>query len=217
MSPPVGAPRYPGYNVLEKRHTPSWNEKTRLVVDKRLAVPVEPRFFNEAEWQTLCAVCARILPQPGDRPPVPLPAYIDQKLLENIGEGYQYLPLPDDRSAWRRGLKGLDATAQAKYGTHFHHLSAGEQDLLLRAMQKGELKDDEFATMPSNLFFAKRLLFDITSAYYAHPTAWSEIGFGGPAHPRGYVRMEISERDPWEAVEVGDDPARTIRENRRVR
>jgi hypothetical protein len=46
-------------------------------------------------------------------------------------------------------------------------------------------------------------------AYYAHPTAWSEIGWGGPASPRGYVRLDFNERDPWEAAETGssDDPS----------
>ena len=34
------------------------------------------------------------------------------------------------------------------------------------------------------------------------PTAWNEIGFGGPASPRGYVRMGLDRRDPWEAVEA---------------
>jgi hypothetical protein len=42
---------------------------------------------------------------------------------------------------------------------------------------------------------------DIVVAYYAHPTAWNEIGFGGPASPRGYVRMGFDKRDPWEAAE----------------
>ena len=209
--------KFPGYDVLDKRWTPSWNAKTREVIDQRLAVYVGPRFFDEAEWATLCAVCKRILPQPGDRPAVPLPAYIDEKCLNRLEEGYQYLPLPEDRIAWKRGLKGLEAIAKAKHGASYHLLSADEQDALLTQMQKGELEDDEFATMPSKLFFEKRLLFDITSAYYAHPTAWSEIGFGGPAHPRGYVRMEMNERDPWEAAEAHDNPAKALRENRRVR
>ena len=30
-----------------------------------------------------------------------------------------------------------------------------------------------------------RLVADIVKAYYAHPTSWNEIGFGGPASPRG--------------------------------
>jgi hypothetical protein len=38
--------RYPGYDVLAKRWTESWNETTRQVIDQRLAVPREPRFFS---------------------------------------------------------------------------------------------------------------------------------------------------------------------------
>ena len=56
--------RYPGYDVLAKRWTQSWNEPTRQVIDRRLAVPREPRFFSPTEWQTLDAVCDRIMPQP---------------------------------------------------------------------------------------------------------------------------------------------------------
>ena len=29
----------------------------------------------------------------------------------------------------------------------------------------------------------------ILSAFYSHPWAWNEIGFGGPAYPRGYARL----------------------------
>ena len=43
---------------------------------------------------------------------------------------------------------------------------------------------------------------DITHAYYAHPVAWNQIGFGGPASPRGYVRMQLNQSDPWEAAEA---------------
>ena len=71
--------------------------------------------------------------------------------------------------------------------------------------------------MPPELFFAKRLLHDVVGAYYAHPAAWNEIGFGGPASPRGYVRMNFDRRDPWEAAEARpgrEDEAR--RENARV-
>ncbi len=56
--------------------------------------------------------------------------------------------------------------------------------------------------MPSKLFFHQRILADVVKAYYAHPTAWNEIGWGGPASPRGYVRMDFDRRDPWEAAEA---------------
>ena len=45
------AERYPGYDVLAKRTTPSWNAQTRRVVDQRLAVPREPRFFTADEFR----------------------------------------------------------------------------------------------------------------------------------------------------------------------
>ena len=72
--------------------------------------------------------------------------------------------------------------------------------------------------MTSDVFFRTRLAKDIVFAYYAHPTAWSEIGWGGPASPRGYVRMDYDERDPWEAAEVRDgDVEAARRKNNRVR
>ena len=79
--------RYPGYDVLAKRRTPSWNEKTRRVIDQRLAMPREPRFFTMEEFQTLEAVCARIVPQPAGRPQVPTAPMIDEKLYNHKGNG----------------------------------------------------------------------------------------------------------------------------------
>jgi hypothetical protein len=72
--------------------------------------------------------------------------------------------------------------------------------------------------MPSELFFKERVLHDICGAYYSHPHAWSEIGFGGPANPRGYVRMYFDRRDPWEAAQAAPGKEEQAREeNRRVR
>ena len=59
---------------------------------------------------------------------------------------------------------------------------------------------------------------DIANAFYAHPVGWNEIGWGGPASPRGYVRMQYDMRDPWEPVEsTGDNRLAAERSNRNVR
>jgi hypothetical protein len=194
--------RYPGYDVLAKRHTPSWNEKTRQVIDERLALPREPRYLSQEEWQILEAICDRIVPQPRTRPPVPLAAMVDAKLFENRGDGYRDHRLPPLREAWRRGLHAIDAEARRRHSVGFPALDAAEQDALLRAVQQGALSDSAWDNMPPAVFFAKRLLPDIVTLYYTHPTAWNEIGFGGPASPRGYVRMDFDRRDPWEAAEA---------------
>jgi len=194
--------RYPGYDVLAKRWTQSWNDQTRAVIDARLATPREPRFFTAAEWLTLGAVCDGIMPQPRDRPPVPLPAYVDLKLREGLLDGYRYAAMPPQDEAWRRGLAALDEEAVTAHGEAFHALSPERRDSLLGRMQKGELTGEAWGDMPCAMFFAHRVIPDITHAYYAHPEAWNEIGFGGPASPRGYVRMALDRRDPWEAAEA---------------
>jgi hypothetical protein len=209
--------RYPGYDVLAKRHTPSWNEKTRQVIDERLALPREPRYLSQEEWLVLEAICERIVPQPRSRPPVPLAAMVDAKLFENRGDGYRDHRLPPLREAWRCGLHAIDAEARRRHNVGFAALEVTEQDALLRAVQQGMLSEGGWNGMPPDTFFAKRLLPDIVTLYYAHPTAWNEIGFGGPASPRGYVRMDFDRRDPWEAAEAR--PGReteAARENARV-
>ncbi len=49
-------PRYPGYDVLNKRDTPSWDAVTRRVIDARLATTDTARFFTKEEWDA--ARCA---------------------------------------------------------------------------------------------------------------------------------------------------------------
>lgn len=209
--------RYPGYDVLAKRHTPSWNEATRRVIDQRLAMPREPRFFTEDEWLTLTALCDRIVPQPKQRPPIPVAAMVDNKMAENMTDGYRDARLPKMQEAWRRGLHALDVEARERHGSRFHALDTAQQDALLQQMQDGELGDPAWGGMPCALFFSERAVHDITAAYYAHPTSWNEIGFGGPASPRGYVRMGFNRRDSWEAVEAhpGEEEL-ARRENRHV-
>lgn len=209
--------RFPGYNVLSKRLGPSWNEQTRAVVTRRLSIGSEPRFFTTSEFQTVLAVAARIVPQPTTRPPIPVAALVDDKLYRGVSDGYRKAGMPREREAWRLGLAALDDEATAAFGAPFHTLPDGKQDALLARMQKGELKGAAWGSMPSDAFFKMRMAHDLVLAYYAHPTAWSEIGWGGPASPRGYVRMDFDERNSWEAAEVkAGDVASARRKNCRV-
>lgn len=211
--------RYPGYDVLTKRNSVSWNDQTRAVIDARINIDPEfHRFCDNGEWKTLCAVCAQIIPQPADRAvKVPLAAMIDQKLYSGHGDGYRDARLPEQDKAWRAGLAAIDAEAIAACGKPFGDLSDDQQHWLLGKIQHGQVSSEAWQDLPPAIFFKKRLLHDIASAYYAHPASWNEIGFGGPASPRGYVRMNFDRRDPWEAAEASpghEEEAR--RENERV-
>jgi hypothetical protein len=211
------AERFPGYDVLSKRHTPSWNQQTREVIDARLALSDQPKFLTEPELAMVAAVAARIVPQPKNRPPIPVAILVDHQLDRDQQDGFRQPRMPRLREAWRLGLRALAAEAQAAHQKPFTALSPSDQDTLLRAMQAGALQDPAWGDMPPATFFKARLSHDIVHAYYAHPTAWSEIGWGGPASPRGYVRMGFDERDPWEAAELhGDDVEAARRKNRNV-
>ncbi len=209
---------YPGYDVLAKRDTPSWNEQTREVIDARLALDPEGHsFFTDAEWATLKALVDRIVPQPASRTaPIPVAAMVDEK-MRGPGDGFRIASLPPMGEAWRRGLAALAAEAEERHGRRFHEIGTAEQDAIVRDAKEGRGKEAAWAGLPPKEFFSHRVVPDVVKSYYAHPTAWNEIGWGGPASPRGYVRMDFNRRDPWEAAEAKpgqEEKAR--RENRRV-
>lgn len=209
--------RYPGYDVLSKRNTLSWNEQTRRVIEERLAVPGDPRFFTEDELATVAAIAARLVPRASGRRPIPVAALVDHKLCTGRSDGYRRAGMPREGDAWRLGLRALDAEARRAFGGEFCEISVTEQDRLLKLMQEGGLHDAAWGGMPPATFFSHRMAHDIVLAYFSHPAAWSEVGWGGPASPRGYVRMDFDARDPWEAVERRDgDSGFAERKNRHV-
>src|SRR5688572_18574809 len=107
--------------------------------------------------------------------------------------------MPPLREAWRLGLEGIDEESRRRFGTEFRSLPETNQDTVLRTIQAGHVHAGVWTRLPAQRFFTTVLLKEIVGEYYAHPAAWSEVGFGGPASPRGYVRLGANEHDPWEA------------------
>jgi hypothetical protein len=200
------APRIPyvDYDVLAKWDTPSWDDQTREVIRKRLVEIPERRFFTEDEWQTLESICSRLVPQPERSNPIPIVPWIDEKLHHDRRDGFRYDDMPPLREAWRLGLVGIDEESRRQFGTGFRSLSERNQDTVLRTIQAGDVHGGIWARLPAPRFFMTVLLKEVIGEYYAHPAAWSEVGFGGPASPRGYVRLGLNQRDPWEAREHRD-------------
>jgi hypothetical protein len=212
--------RFPNYHVLSKRDSLSWNDATRRAIDARLAVQDRPEFLSADEYRTLKAVCERILPQPDRSEPdkVPIAGLLDQHLKQRGESGTRYEPMPYDGESWKIGLAALEAEAQARHGVRFHALSPAEADGLLEDCQAGYLQHQAWRNVPPQMFFKRRILTDIPGMYYAHPLAWDEMGFGGPASPRGYVRLQANRRDAWEAAEAyPGGEAKAARANERIR
>jgi Gluconate 2-dehydrogenase subunit 3 len=210
--------RFPGYDVLAKHDGLSWNGPTRRAIDERLAVRDEPLFFTPEAYRILQALCDRILPQPERSEKIPLAAYLARHLQANGASGTRYEPMPYDGEAWNIGLRALDTEAREIYGVGFPELFPENADALLTRCQNGALYSTAWGQIPPAMFFKRRILSDIPAAYYAHPKAWNEMGFGGPASPRGYVRMQANRRDPWEAAEAySEDAGQAAKKNAKIR
>jgi len=200
-----GRTPYPEYQVVEAdKWAHDWDEKTRrLVLDRVRNVP-QRVFFSEPEFALLEALCDRLLPQ-DDRPAdqrIPIAPFIDERLATGGGNGYRYEQMPWDDEAYRRGLAGVDQTSRLMFGVSgFRELDGARQDQVIAAMEKGDPPGDIWRELPSDLFF-KIMMHDVTEMYYSHPIAWNEVGFQGPASPRGHVRLSLGKRDPWEAEET---------------
>ncbi|MDQ2687956.1 MAG: gluconate 2-dehydrogenase subunit 3 family protein [Armatimonadota bacterium] len=201
--PPRAQPGYyPGFSTMSQSNF--WDEATRVVVVKRVEDPSPLRFFTPDEATLLRAVCDRILPQ-DDRDEahrIPIINGIDQRLYVNRGDGYRYESMPPDRDAHRLGLQAIDAIAQHLHGKSFTECGPREQDQALKTIHDGEppAGQDIWARMPVHRYWML-LVQDVAEQYYAHPWAWDEIGFGGPAYPRAYTRLENGEPEPWEVKE----------------
>jgi hypothetical protein len=193
---------YLTYDVLDKWDSPSWNDQTRAAIAQRLHKVPERRFLSEEQWSLLRAIVDRLVPQPERDEPVPIVPWIDALLHHNHTPGYRYADMPPMRDAWLQGLNAIAAEARNRHGKAFEELEPKEQDELLREVEGNRVDGRYWGDLPAGGFFKHHLLKEVVGIYYSHPDAWSEIGYGGPASPRGYARLGLDERDPWEAEEL---------------
>jgi hypothetical protein len=196
--------RYPDADVLAQRG--HWDDATRRVVLDRVHNVPPFRYFSGARRATLEALCARVIPQAHRDPDrrVPIAPWIDQRCDQRIEE-FRFEDLPPGREAWDLGLDGLDETARALVGASFAELEPERQDAVLTAIRGGDPPGTVWQRLSARRWWVQVALRQITGAYYAHPYAWDEIGFGGPAYPRGYFALNHGAPEPWEARERWGD------------
>lgn len=199
--------RYPDYDVLaEADH---WDAKTREVVLARLDPPSPLRFFNQTEARTLGAFCEDVLAQESE-PRVPVLEMVDEKLHENRLDGYRYAELPPDPVTWREVAKMLDAAAWGDGAADGFAAAPREvRHRLIERFSQGELEWPGLDVAKAWTVVMRGVL----AAFYSHPWSWNEIGFGGPAYPRGFARLGAGQREHWERPpEFETDPVRDVPE-----
>jgi len=200
--------RYPDYDVLDQ--VGHWDEATRRVVLQRVEDVPEIRFFTQAEAATLGAFCDVVMAQ--DREPkIPVLNFVDAKLFAGQLDGFRFAGMPDDRETWRQAAAGLDAAARQHGAADFTGASDEVRHRVVDAFHRGELHGEVWDSLPPKQAWSV-LMRAVLSAFYSHPWAWNEIGFGGPAYPRGYARFGVGQREHWEGRAAFDrDPVTDTR------
>ena len=202
--------RYPDYDVLSQQG--AWDEVTRKVVLERVDDPPEFSFFDAAEQATLSAFCDSVTAQ-NREPKIPVLNYIDEKLsqADQKGlDGYQFADMPDDRETWRLLAQGLDDAARKRGQESFLAAPGEVREDICQKLSQNQLSGGVWDRLPRAWKVVMRY---VLGAFYSHPWAWNEIGFGGPAYPRGYMRLEANLREPWEKPEAdADDPVQVTRQ-----
>jgi hypothetical protein len=194
---------YPGFSTMSQ--SKFWDAATRNMLRDRVESPPPIRYFNEGQCRFWTAVFDHLIPQ-SDRTPnhrIPIVALLDARLLENRTVGYRFENMPHDRLVYRSfGIHAINAEAKARYADDFLALDQLGQEIVLRAIHDGRPigGNDIWEHMSVHRFW-QLLMTDAIDAYYAHPWAWDEIGYGGPAYPRAYTRLERGDPEPWEVGE----------------
>lgn len=198
--------RYPDYDVLATAM--HWDAKTRALVLSRIANVPSIRFFSEREVPTLRAFCDTVMGQDSE-PRIPVLEMVDEKLYEGRLDGFRHHDMPQDPETWRRVAAGLDQSARAGGSEDgFATASVELQHEIVERFSKGELDWD----LPAGKAWSV-VMRGVLSAFYSHPWAWNEIGFGGPAYPRGYARLGAGQREEWESPpEFAPDPVPDVEE-----
>jgi hypothetical protein len=188
--------RFPGFNVLDQ--VSHWDPVTAGLVLSRVGRLPDIRFFGPAEEATATALCDRLLGQ-DDEPKIAVVPQIDARLAEQQTDGWRYADMPEDGQAWRDTLGYLDQDARARCDRAFAEASAEDQRAVLQAVQDLEAKDWHGLNAAHVWSMWTRYA---STAFYAHPSAWNEIGFPGPAYPRGYKNPGVDAREPFEVADA---------------
>ena len=191
--------RYPDYDVLANAE--HWDPVTRELVLQRAHEVPPVRFFDALEEQVLRLFLDVVLAQDSE-PRIPLFEMIDKKMYEGKLDGYRYDDMPEDPETWRIVAGRLREEGFVEAG-HEQRLKLVER-----------FSNGDFEWEGVNVTRAWSVVMRAALAeFYSHPWAWNELGFGGPAYPRGYMRLQPGPagREPYEAEEAfGLDPVTDV-------
>ena len=193
LPPEEQSPRFPGFDVMAQ--APHWDDRTRAVITDRLNKKPDIRFFTPAERATAAALMNQLMGQHDERGSIDIVGLVDARLLRGDGDGWHYDTMPPDPQAWRDSLAALDDDARERFDADFALCDGDQQATLIETVRTDQ--KPRWHGMPPTAVWSLWTRYSAT-AFYAHPDLWNEIGFDGPAYPRGYKNLGVDRRESFE-------------------
>ncbi|MDF2648921.1 MAG: hypothetical protein K0Q73_4726 [Paenibacillus sp.] len=188
---------YPSFDVMDEKD--EWDDHTQTIVISRLKSNKGFQFLSTTEAEMVRRISSLLV---NDETPDVLHfvvTHIDQTLHQSPGESQRKAGVPEASMLVRAGLEAIERGAQSQYGSSYVNLDIAEQKLYLQHLSESIAEPQEvWSAIPQKALFMKIQNLTV-EAYCSHPDVWSEIGYAGPAYPRGYVRTQLGQLDPWEA------------------
>ena len=190
------ADRFPGFDVVAlSKH---WDQVTAGVVLARIGMAPDIRFFTPAEEAAATALFDHLLDQ-NEYTRLPIVQHVDSRLAEQQTDGWRFDDMPEDGRAWRHSLAALDDEAAKRHGQGFAACSSQQQHDVIQSVHDAGSTD--WHGLNASHLWSLWTRYACT-AFYAHPSAWNEIGFPGPAYPRGYKNPGVNAREPFEVPDA---------------
>jgi pimeloyl-ACP methyl ester carboxylesterase len=186
--------------------SPLTSPQTRALLQSRLdddSWNASPQRLTLAQFMTLRALAARILPHPG----FDLAARIAARL--GTEDGWRFDELPPDVEAWQAGIAALDSAAMREHGVAFLALHDAQKDALIAAAGAGSLRRGVLDTALDTLHAGAARHFDAAQMklwmedvrglcaqlYMADPRTYARIGYTGFADNEPFTQITLGTPD----------------------
>jgi gluconate 2-dehydrogenase gamma chain len=133
------------------------------------AAPPAGRFFTTEEVKLVAVLCNLIIPADEDPGAVEVGVvnYLDRQLATQLRR---------HQKTYRIGLAGVEASSRALFGRAFTELDGNSQNLLMKDLEAGKVKDPAWGDVSSRAFFS--LFRDQTmQGYYGSPRHGGNRGY----------------------------------------
>lgn len=172
-------------------------EPTRKALQERLDKVGSNCFFDTDAFILLSLVCDLLVDQDSEHRMVNIALFIDERLQNNVSDGWRYDSMPPDHIMYTDGLKGIDDTSKQLFGQKFILLLKDQQTQVLKTIQNGDGDNEIWRKLNSKLFF-EELLAETAEIFFSHPAVQASINYVGMGDAKGWEKLRLNQSEHLE-------------------